>query len=473
MAIDSETGVMQFRVESSDVSGEFVALAPIPLPPSVPPTSQAELGTSSQTPHVVAGDAEPEPDDSSARAGSSTLRATGAMLHLGDDVSVDGLPALADPTISHQDRELELRRADVNEKHQRIIAWLDKTGYEAVLLGRTDSVGWFTAGGDLAQTLTSELSAALVLVNRHCRALICDNVQTARLFEEEVAGLGFQLKERPWRTDPFAFALELARDKKYATDCGLFGWPNELSKLKALRLSLTRQERRWMRELGRTLARQVEATCRNFEPGETEADIAGHLAHRLIRQGIVPVDLRVAADGRLERYRQPRFKSARVTRHAVIQASGRRHGLCASVARMVAFDPVDPELARAHALASMVDATLIYFSRPGAVVSDIFRRARRIYEKYGHPHEWMKDYQGHVVGVSPRELTLTPDGQATLGHDLALSWCPSVSSARSQDTIVIDQRGYEVVTESRRWPRVEVLVKNLPILRPGLLIRKP
>ena len=42
-------------------------------------------------------------------------------------------------------------------------------------------------------------------------------------------------------------------------------------------------ERQVLRGLGRALTLAIEATCRNFQPGETEADVAGHLAHRLIR----------------------------------------------------------------------------------------------------------------------------------------------------------------------------------------------
>ena len=71
-----------------------------------------------------------------------------------------------------------------------------------------------------------------------------------------------------------------------------------------------------LRELGQTLTLAVEATCRNFDAGETEADVAGHLAHRLLREGVVPADLRVAGDDRLARFRQPSFKAAPIRKHA-------------------------------------------------------------------------------------------------------------------------------------------------------------
>src|SRR5262249_55675278 len=155
-----------------------------------------------------------------------------------------------------------------------------------------------------------------------------------------------------------------------------------------------------------------------------EADIAGHLAHRLIREGVVPVDLRVAGDDRLARYRQPVFKSAPVKRRATITAVGRRHGLCAAATRIVSFGPVPQEVRNAHGLASMIDATCIYFSRPGESIGGVFKRARRIFEKFDHADEWTLDYQGSMISYSPRELMFLPESRHILAPDTALRWGP-------------------------------------------------
>ena len=50
--------------------------------------------------------------------------------------------------------------------------------------------------------------------------MIADNVQSSRVFEEELAGLGFQLKERPWYDDPYQVVAELCHNKRVATDLG-------------------------------------------------------------------------------------------------------------------------------------------------------------------------------------------------------------------------------------------------------------
>jgi Xaa-Pro dipeptidase len=393
------------------------------------------------------------------------------LLTASDRPVEDSLPALIDPAADRLEGEVALRRADVDTKHRRVIEFLDDLDYDGVLLDRADSIAWFTAGGDLGQDLACESGSVALFINRTTRAVLADNVQSPRVFEEELAGLGFQLKERPWHQDPSRLVAELTRHKRVATDGHSPGLTRESAALKALRHPLTGLERESLRTLGRTLALAVEATCRNFRPGETEADVAGHLAHRLFREGVVPVDLRVASDDRLARYRQPGFKAAEIHRKATIAATGRRHGLCASVTRTVSFGPVDDHFRTCHTLAALVGATCIYFSRPGEPVSEVFRRARRIYEKFHHPHEWTLDYQGAVIGYSPRELCLLPDSPVRLQSGSALCWSPSVGAARSEDTVVIDGRGFEVVTEAQDWPKVDVSVKGYSLPRPGILER--
>lgn len=383
----------------------------------------------------------------------------------------DSLPALVDPAANHVDPEVAQRRSDVDEKHRRVIAFMEESEYDAIVLTRADSIAWFTAGGDATRDLCSESGSVALFVNRTSRAIVTDNVQSARIFEEELAGLGFQLKERPWHQEPSRVISELTYHKKTATDGHFPEMAHDLERLKSLRWPLTTLERKTLRDLGRTLTLAVEATCRNFMPGETEADVAGHLAHRLMREGVILVEVRVASDDRLARYRQPTFKAAEIHRRATITATGRRSGLCASVTRTVSFGPVDADFRACHTLAMMVDATYIYFSRPNEPISEVFRRARRIFDKYDRSHEWTLDYQGAIVGYAPREVMLLPDCTERLQAGTALRWSPSVGAARSEDTVVIDDRGFEVVTEAQNWPKVEITVKGYAMSRPGILER--
>ncbi len=99
------------------------------------------------------------------------------------------------------------------------------------------------------------------------------------MFEEELAGLGFQLKERPWFEDRAGSSTNSA-----TTSGSPATWPIlRPGRVKAIRFGpcvgpSPRSNASGCARLGRTLTLAVEATCRNFVRGETEADIAGHLA---------------------------------------------------------------------------------------------------------------------------------------------------------------------------------------------------
>src|SRR5262249_59085431 len=134
-------------------------------------------------------------------------------------------------------------------------------------------------------------------------------------------------KERRWYDAPFQVGAEVCHNKRVATALGGTACSQgrrDSDALRGLRRRLTALERQRLRELGRTLTEAVEATCRNFDRGEREADVAGHLAHRLIREGGGPVDIRVTSDDRLARFRQPTFKASPILKRAPITVTGLR-----------------------------------------------------------------------------------------------------------------------------------------------------
>ena len=388
-----------------------------------------------------------------------------------DRPAVSSFPAPVDPAAGREDPELFERRVDVEEKHRRIAAYLQVSGFDGVILTRADAIAWFTAGADFGQDLISGSGPVALFINGTTRAVLTDNVQSARVFEEELAGLGFQLKERPWHQDPLRIIAELTHGRKTAADSPIPGPVDESDRLRSLRSPLTTLDRKSLRDLGHALTEAVEATCRNVSPGETEAEVAGQLAHRLIREGITPVELRVAGDDRLARYRRPGFKAVEILKKVNISATGRRLGLCASTSRTVAFGPVDPHFRSCHMLTSMVIATCMYFSTPGEPISEIFRRSRRIFEKFDHPDEWGLDYQGALVGYSPREVELLPENPEKLQVGQALRWSPSVVAARSEDTILLNDQRIEILTKTKDWPMLDVSVKGNPVRRPTILER--
>lgn len=391
--------------------------------------------------------------------------ATDRLLNSDDDTSHH-------PSVLAESRsgEAPSRGDDLATKQQRVAEFLEDEGYDALWLEGQDNFAWFTSGGNNSAGAPGDGKAA-ILITPDARSIVADNVEAARIFEEEVGGLGFQLKQSAWHERPTRMQEDLCRGRKVASDVPAEGTVYEAEKIRRLRLVLTELERARLSDLGRDVSHALEATCRAISSGETEADVAGQLAHRLLKRSIEPVQLYVAADDRAAQFRHPVFKDHPIKGRCLISVFGRRHGLCAGATRIVSFEKPPAALLEQYNLASMLDATYIYFSTPNEVAAEVFRRALRIYEKFGSPHEWILCDQGGVVGYSANELPLRPDSQFRLRENMALSWNPTIGAARSQDTVIIDDHGFEVVTAVQRWPLTTVSIRGQSVERPGILVR--
>ena len=198
-------------------------------------------------------------------------------------------------------------------------------------------------------TSAATLGAVLLFINRTSRAVITDNVQSARVFEEELAGLGFQLKERPWYDDPGRVVAELGHNKQVATDGGLALAPgrDELAPLRGPALPAD--------QAGAAAAPRAGPDADPGRRGDLPQLRPGRDRGRRRRPPGAPPDPRGGRAGRPPgRRRRPPGPlppaelqggpDPSVARRS--SAVGRRHGLCASVTRTVSFGPVSAEVPR-------------------------------------------------------------------------------------------------------------------------------
>jgi Xaa-Pro dipeptidase len=372
--------------------------------------------------------------------------------------------ALADPEV------VDERRHDVAVKQQRVAEFLEDEGFDALLVESPESFTWFTSGGDNSHGAAGPGHAALFLTPDET-ILLASNNEAGRLIGEEVGSLQLELREHRWDQPRRQCYEALCAGRKVASDTGVGQTTDVREQLSLLRLVLTPLERHRLRELGRDISQALEATARAIKPGMTEADVAAEIAHHLVRRAVTPLELLVAADDRCAQFRRPVFKQQPVRKRCTLTVTGRKAGLCAAATRQVWFGQPPKPVREHHSLACMVDATLIFFSRPGEPMGEVFRRGKRIYEKFGHPNQWTLSDQGGVTGYRPVEMLAVPESPFRFAAHMALSWCPAVGSARSQDTVLIDEQGFEIVTKTRTWPTSVVSVKGYNIERPGILVR--
>jgi Xaa-Pro dipeptidase len=362
------------------------------------------------------------------------------------------------------------RRADLEGKQGRIAKLLQEVGCEGLLVLDPDNFGWLTSGA-AARGILDPADFPALYFSADQRWLIASNVDSQRLFDEELDGLGFQLKQWPWFAEREQLLADVCHGRAVACDRPGGGLKPVGEHLRRLRRVLTPYEQACLRAVGAIVSHALEATCRTLAPNETEREAAGQLHHRLVHRGAQPVLIEVAADGRSRRYRHCGYTAVPIQRYCVLTVTARKYGLCVTASRSLCFGDLDVAFRKEHNAASKVSATYIASSWPDALPRQILATGRHIYQLTGFEHEWRLCPQGYITGRAPVELRLTPETEELFQADWAVTWQASVGAASSCDTFLVSNNGPVSVTPTEVWPLKRIRVQGAEFLLPDLLLR--
>src|ERR1051326_8581597 len=213
------------------------------------------------------------------------------------------------------------RAADIAAKLERVAGLLRDQNCEGLLVLEPANFAWLTAGTSGRGIADPHEAPALFVQNASYRWIISSNADTQRMFDEELDGLGFQVKEWPWHWGRAQILADICQGKRVCCDVPFGDCQPVTHELEAMRRVLSAWDQDRLREVGRSLVHALEATARNFQRGDSEQEIAGHLMHRLARRGLEPVDVQVSADGRFRKYRRHGPTATPVERTCVIRAT--------------------------------------------------------------------------------------------------------------------------------------------------------
>lgn len=361
------------------------------------------------------------------------------------------------------------RIAEVVRRHRLLSDFMRSEGYGAVLLQSPSNFAWFTAGGSPRRCSSSSCSPSL-FITPDARVVVCNNVDSPLLFEHEVAGLGFQLKERPW-SEPRSIMLgDLCRGRRVAGDVAIKNVVDINVHLQGMRLPLPAYDIQRARNAGRLVAHAVEATARSLTSGREESEVAGELAHRMMKHGMQPHRIQVIGDGRGQRYRHWSHSQTPIHKYCTISAIGCYQGLHVGAARTVCFGDPPADLLKAYEQTAFVAATGMFFSQEGWELFEVWNRVQRIYEKTGVPDEWRLADQADVAEYEYGGIPLMPTSEFKLAPGTPMFWHPSVGPVLMGDSILITEGGVEILTPARDWPVVPVSVKGTEVDVPGILM---
>lgn len=280
--------------------------------------------------------------------------------------------------------------------------------------------------------LSTDTSIAGILVTRDDAVVITQNIEAARLAEEELAGLGLEIVAVPW-WEPGAIEAEAVR-RLPARDRAVDDADLE-PELVPIRSVLPALDRDRIADLGRVARVAMDATLATVGPGMTEDDVVAQLVGRL--PGVRTPVVLAAADGRIARYRHPLPGSTPIHSRVMLVLVAERWGLHVALTRFRELEPPASDLARRIEAVASVQAAMHAATRPGSTFGDVLAVARAVYADSGFPDEWRDHHQGGSIGYQGRERIALPDDATVIEPGMAFAWNPSIAGAKAEDTIVL------------------------------------
>ncbi|HAF61546.1 MAG TPA: peptidase M24 [Anaerolineaceae bacterium] len=362
-------------------------------------------------------------------------------------------------------------RNESQRKIEKINSLLSEKGSDALLLQRFSSIAWATCGADSHINTAASDGCASLLITPTQRYVFTDTIEAQRLQDEQgLDGQDWEFIISPWYEKRNSLT-EFIRDMKVGTDGLFLGGTDISAELAWLRSQLTENEVDRFRTLGKLCAQIMNETMETLQPGMTEYQIAGKLSQIAESYGVQPVINLVGSDERIFQYRHPLPTSKKLDKYCMVILCGRKWGLVCSITRLVHFGPLPDEVKRKSLATALIDAAMIAASRPGKTLADVFRIAQNEYEYAGYAGEWQKHHQGGLAGYEPREITATPFTLHPVKVNQVFAWNPTITGAKSEDTILISENENEILTEIPGWSYEEIQIGDQLIRRPMVMVR--
>ena len=326
------------------------------------------------------------------------------------------------------------RAAESRDRLSRLREALDRRGASAALLAYRRNFAWLTAGGEGHIVLATEEAVVSLLVTGDSVVALTENIEDARIAEEELTGLEIETVPVPWwEKGSIQQEAERRVGSTPLTDEDL---EDELFPLRSVLSSLDRER---LEELGRIGREAVEGALASVRPGMTENELATALVGGLT--GVRAPVVLVAADDRIARYRHPLPTDTPIHRRVMLVLVGERWGLHVALTRIAELEAPSTDLAGRIAAVAEVERAVHEATRPGVTLGTVFDAARTAYATVGYPDEWRDHHQGGTIAYQGRETIVRPGDPTPIEPGMAFAWNPSIAGAKAEDTFYLDDDG--------------------------------
>jgi antitoxin VapB len=356
-------------------------------------------------------------------------------------------------------------KEEIDEKVERLRRVMADEGLAGVLINTQPNFAWLSAGGSNGVDASREAGVGSLLVRADGRKFVLANrIELTRLLTEELIGQEYEPIDFAWeeeKANPF-LAADVARsllDKQLplGSDLPLGSAVRVVDQAIArARYKLTSSEMDRFRLLGREAGEAIGQMARSLTPGLSEREAARRAIDSLGRIGADSVVTLVAADERLRRFRHPTPTDLRWDQTLMVAVCARRHGLIASLTRIVCAGKVPEDLSKRMRASAGVMGRLLAATKPGASGAELYKIAARAYDDAGFPGEEHLHHQGGAAGYRTRDWVAHPACTERVIEGQAFAWNPSITGSKVEETCLASHEGIEIITATPDWPSIPV-----------------
>jgi Xaa-Pro aminopeptidase len=362
-------------------------------------------------------------------------------------------------------------RNEIKEKERRVREFLRSKNLKALLLKRQANFSWMTCGGLNLVGITTEFGATTLLIMENSKFLISSVIETPRMiYEEGLEEQGFIVKTFPWHEDQeVSIVKEIVGEGPLGSDIPFSNAMVLAEEAAKLRYSLTPEEQKRYRWLGKKVSIALEKTMMKTKRREKESAVVGRLCKELWKDRIDPVTLMSAADDRISNFRHPIPTEKRIEKFLMVSVNARKWGLIVSLTRFVHFGELSKELRKKYEDNVFIDCTMMAHTRPGIASKAVLQKGIDAYQEKGYPDEWKLHHQGGSIGYTGRDYRVSFKTPDMIQENQAFTWNPSISGTKSEDTILATSKGPEMITYPILYPTLSLNAGGISFSRPAIL----
>jgi len=346
---------------------------------------------------------------------------------------------------------------------------------DGILMNTQHNFSWLTGGRSNAIEISRENGAGFLLVTREGRrCIIANNIEIERLLTEEISESDFEPIEITWQSerDP-ASVLNAARAVLGGSGLGCdIGFPETRwvePSIASCRFELTPEEIERFRLLGRDAGLAIERVVPRLIPGQTEHEVARIVRDELAVSEIFPVVTLIGGDERIKKFRHP-VPTENIWRSTLmIVVCARRHGLIASLTRIVCAEAISDDLRRSTESCAVINAALYAATKVGKTASELFKAADEAYRAEGFTDEINKHHQGGAAGYRTRDWVAHPEGGEIVRPNQGFAWNPSITGTKTEETAILIDGELEIITASPGFPKISIQQSGREYISPGIL----